>query len=126
MLQPKKPVKKYVPTAKEKKNLKDAKEQKNMRPPFTSEERKKMPRVGSTGTAKNGKNIKKAKTGTIIPKKNSVSKNVGNLNKAKFGDMLGKAAGSGMFGLAGMAANKLFGDKKKTGGTVKKCKYGCK
>jgi len=160
MLQPKKPVKKYVPTAKEKKNLKDAKEQKNMRPPFTSEERKKMPRVGSMGTAKNGKNIKKAKTGTslgmksvkagydknpgvtradiitaatkkaktgtIIPKKNSVSKNVGNLNKAKFGDMLGKAAGSGMFGLAGIAANKLFGDKKKTGGTVKKCMQGCK
>lgn len=154
MLQPKKPVKKYVPTAKEKKNLKDAKEQKNMRPPFTSEERKKMPRVGSMGTAKNGKTVKKAKngksfpdlnkdgkvtkadilkgrgviakTGTIIPKKNSVSKNVGNLNKAKFGDMLGKAAGSGMFGLAGMAANKLFGDKKKTGGTIKKCRYGCK
>lgn len=69
---------------------------------------------------------KKAKTGTIIPKKNSVSKNVGNLNKSKFGDMLGKAAGSGMFGLAGMAANKLFGDKKKTGGTIKKCRYGCK
>ena len=28
---------------------------------------------------------KKAKTGTTIPKKNSVSKNIGNLNKAKSG-----------------------------------------
>ncbi len=130
MPQTKKPVKKYVPTEKEKKNLKDATEQKNMRPPFTPAERKKMPRVGSMGTAKNGKNIKKAKTGTslgmksvkagfdnnpgvtradiitaakkkakngtIIPKKNSVSKNVGNLNKAK------------------------------SGTSMKKCKYGCK
>jgi hypothetical protein len=126
MIQPKKPVKKYVPTAKEKKNLKDATEQKNMRDPFTPAERKKMPRVGSIGTAKNGKTISKAKNGTSVPKKNSVSRNVSNLNKAKFGDMLGKAAGSGMFGLAGMAANKLFGGKKKTGGTVKKCRGGCK
>jgi hypothetical protein len=39
---------------------------------------------------------KKAKTGTSVPKKNSVSKNIGNLNKAK------------------------------SGGSVKKCKYGCK
>ena len=38
----------------------------------------------------------KAKNGTIIPKKNSVSKNVGNLNKAK------------------------------SGTSMKKCKYGCK
>jgi hypothetical protein len=57
MIQPKKPVKKYVPTAKEKKNLKDATEQKNMRAPFTPAERKKMPRVGSMGTAKNGKSF---------------------------------------------------------------------
>ena len=39
---------------------------------------------------------KKAKNGTIVPKKNSVSKNVGNLNKAK------------------------------SGTSMKKCKYGCK
>lgn len=115
MLQPKQ-------TPKEKKNLKDATKMKNMRPTGPSTGRVKP----TLGGAKNGKAVKKAKNGTIIPKKNSVSKNVGNLNKAKFGDMLGKAAGSGMFGLAGMAANKLFGDKKKTGGTIKKCRYGCK
>ena len=39
---------------------------------------------------------KKAKTGTSVPKKNSVSKNIGNLNKAK------------------------------SGASMKKCKYGCK
>jgi hypothetical protein len=104
MPQTKKPVKKYVPTAKEKKNLKDATEQKNMRAPFTPAERKKMPRVGSMGTAKNGKSFPDlnkdgkitkadilkgrgviAKTGTSVPKKNSVSRNVSNLNKAKSG-----------------------------------------
>ena len=74
MLQPKKPVKKYVPTAKEKKNLKDATEQKNMRPPFSSEERKKMPRVGSMGTAKNGKTVKKAKNGKSFPDLNKDGK----------------------------------------------------
>jgi hypothetical protein len=39
---------------------------------------------------------KKAKTGTSVPKKNSVSKNIGNLNKAK------------------------------SGTSMKKCRYGCK
>lgn len=39
---------------------------------------------------------KKAKTGTSVPKNNSVSKNIGNLNKAK------------------------------SGASMKKCKYGCK
>jgi len=39
---------------------------------------------------------KKAKTGTSVPKKNSVSKNIGNLNKAK------------------------------SGASMKKCRYGCK
>jgi hypothetical protein len=124
MLQPKKPVKKYVPTAKEKKNLKDAKEQKNMRPPFTSEERKKMPRVGSTGSAKNGKNIKKAKTGTST-------------KKASFGDTLKKAVNIGlkvkgaadsMRGAIGSAALGMpgFTPIVKNGKSVKKCKYGCK
>ena len=99
-------------------------------PPFTRKERSKMPRVGSMGSGKNGKTIKKAKNGTSlgmksvkagfdknpgvtradvivaakkkaktgisIPKKNSVSRNVSNLNKAK------------------------------SGTSMKKCKYGCK
>ena len=40
-------------------------------PPFTAEERKKMPRVGSKGSGKNGKTIKKARNGvkTIGPNK---------------------------------------------------------
>lgn len=50
----------------------------------------------SAGKAKSGASVKKAKNGTIVPKKNSVSKNVGNLNKAK------------------------------SGTSMKKCKYGCK
>ena len=35
--------------------------------------------------------IKKAKTGTSVPKTNSVSKNIGNLNKAKNGKPVKKA-----------------------------------
>lgn len=69
MLQPKfkKAVKKYVPTAQEKKNLEDASKNKNMRPPFTSEERKKMPKMSNMGKAKNGTS-KKAKNGTSLKK----------------------------------------------------------
>ena len=65
MLQPKKPVKKYVPTAKEKKNLDDASKNINMRPPFTPEERKKMPKVGNMGSAKSGASLK-AQSGTTV------------------------------------------------------------
>jgi hypothetical protein len=83
-----------------------------------------------------GRGVIKAKKGASI-------------RKAGLGDMLGKVAGSGAFGLAGMAANKLFGGKKKeaapamaspamkkggkiaakamkSGGKMAKCKYGCK
>lgn len=59
MLQPKKPVKKLVPTAKEKKNLKDATQMKNMRPTGPSSGRVKP----TMGSAKNGKTIKKAQDG---------------------------------------------------------------
>jgi hypothetical protein len=47
-------------------------------------------------TAKKGMKVKKAKTGMSVPKNTSVSKNIGNLNKAK------------------------------KGASIKKCKYGCK
>jgi hypothetical protein len=47
-------------------------------------------------TAKKGMKMKKAKTGMSVPKNTSVSKNIGNLNKAK------------------------------KGASIKKCKYGCK
>ena len=60
MLQPKKPVKKYIPTAKEKKNLEDATQMKNMRPTGPSTGRVKP----TMGKAKNGKTIKKAQNGT--------------------------------------------------------------
>lgn len=36
--------------------------------PFTPEERKKMPKVSNMGTAKSGKNIKKAKSGAKMTK----------------------------------------------------------
>jgi hypothetical protein len=144
MLQPKKPVKKYVPTAKEKKNLKDAKEQKNMRPPFTSEERKKMPRVGSMGTAKNGKNIKKAKTGTSLGMK-SVKAGFDNNPGVTRADIITAAKGKAQNGKK-MTNSQIktnvtlpktktkninaFQGKKgmlaKSGTSMKKCKYGCK
>ena len=57
MLQPKKTVKKYVPTAKEKQNLKDATEMKNMRPTGPKTGRIK-PTLGDGKTvAKNGKSF---------------------------------------------------------------------
>jgi hypothetical protein len=89
--------------------------------------------------------IKKAKTGTSVPKTNSVSKNIGNLNKAKngkpvkkaflgaalpiamkalpmLGGMLGgKGKEGGMGGLGGMLGGLLGG---KNGKTVKKSKNG--
>lgn len=110
MLQPKpkKAVKKYVPTAQEKKNLEDASKNKNMRPPFTSEERKKMPKVGNMGSAKTGKTIKKAKNGTSLGMKSvkaGFDKNPG-VTRA---DVITAAKG-----------------KAKAGKSMKKCKYGCK
>jgi hypothetical protein len=51
---------------------------------------------GAKPIAKKGMKMKKAKTGMSVPKNTSVSKNIGNLNKAK------------------------------KGASIKKCKYGCK
>ena len=133
MLQPKKPVKKYVPTAKEKKNLKDAKEQKNMRPPFTSEERKKMPKVGSMGTAKNGKTVKKAKNGKPV-KKAAIGAALPLAMKALpmlSGMFGGKGKGAGMGAMGGLLGGLLGGKNGKTikksrsGSKMKTCKGGC-
>jgi hypothetical protein len=44
------------------------------RPPFTLEERKKMPKVGSMGSAKNGKTMMKAKNGAKFPDLNKDGK----------------------------------------------------
>jgi hypothetical protein len=117
--------------------------------------------------AKNGKTIKKAKSGTSLGMKSvksgydnnsgvtradfvaigkgtaksgakmkmggKMAKKGTSVKKAGFGDILGKAAGSGMFGLAGLAAKKKMGyggkaasmvPPMKKGGSVKKAQDG--
>tara|TARA_R110000868_G_scaffold407311_1_gene688635 strand:- start:31 stop:462 length:432 start_codon:yes stop_codon:yes gene_type:complete len=143
MLQPA-PKKKYVPTAKEKKNLEDASSNKNMRPPFTPEEKKKMPKVGNMGSAKSGKSMKKAQGGTkfgMLSVKAGVDDNPNptaadriagakkNAGKAKSGTKIKKA----MSGYGGKAASMVPPKKKammgntmmKSGGKMKTCKGGC-
>lgn len=53
-------------------------------PTSKSEEKAYYAKMSKEG-ARNGKSMTKAKTGISVPKKNSVSKNIGNLNKAKNG-----------------------------------------
>jgi len=81
------------------------------RPPFTAEERKKMPRVGSMGSGKNGKTIKKAKSGGKFPDLNKDGK----ITRA---DIL---KGRGVIAKKGASVKKA-----KSGTSMKKCKYGCK
>lgn len=81
------------------------------RPPFTAEERKKMPKVGSMGSGKNGKTIKKAKSGGKFPDLNKDGK----ITKA---DIL---KGRGVIAKKGTSVKKA-----KSGTSMKKCKYGCK
>jgi hypothetical protein len=97
------------------------------RPPFTRKERSKMPRVGSMGSGKNGKTIKKAKSGTSLGMKSvkaGFDKNPGvtradiitaATKKAKSGTKVKKA-------MMGTMAKPMM----KSGGSMKKCKYGCK
>ena len=133
-----KTAKKYVPTAKEKKNLDDASKNINMRPPFTPEERKKMPKVGNMGSAKSGKSIKKAQNGTPIKKFKSAEEagaagfkkdTTGKFTKsikpkakdgASFPDLNkdGKVTRADILKGRGVIAKK--------GASMKKCKYGCK
>jgi hypothetical protein len=49
----------------------------------------------------------------ILKGRGVIAKKGASVRKAGFGDILGKVAKVGGFGLAGMAANKLFGGKKK-------------
>jgi hypothetical protein len=89
---------KVAPTAKETKNLKDATQMKNMRPTGP-----KTGRVKPTmGGAKNGKAMKKAKSGGSFPDLNKDGK----ITKA---DIL---KGRGVIARGGKS--------------MKKCKYGCK
>ena len=84
MLQPKKPVKKYVPTKKEKKNVNDATEMKNMRPTGPTTGRVKP----TMGSAKSGKSVKKSGTHKMpdgSTMKNSAMKSGGSMKKCKYG-----------------------------------------
>jgi hypothetical protein len=126
----KKAVKKYVPTAQEKKNLEDASKNINMRPPFKQGEQAPKSAIlpkGSSGSAKNGKSMKKAKNGTSLGMKSvkaGFDKNPGVTRadiivaakkKAKSGTKMKKA-------MMGAMAKPMM----KSGGSMKKCKYGCK
>jgi hypothetical protein len=129
MLQPKKPVKKYVPTAKEKKNLKDATEMKNMRPTGPTSGRVK-PTLGGAkngkaiAKAKNGKPVKKAAIGAALP----IAMKALPMLSGMFG---GKGKGAGMGVMGGLLGGLLGGKNGKTikksrsGGKMKKCKGGC-
>jgi hypothetical protein len=122
------------------------------RPPFTRKERSKMPKVGSMGSGKNGKTIKKAKSGTSLGMKSvkaGFDKNPG-VTRA---DIITAAKGKAQNGKKMTKTNKLvpstsqikanvtlpktktkninaFQGKKgmlaKSGTSMKKCKYGCK
>ena len=143
------PKKKYVPTAKEKKNLEDASSNKNMRPPFTSEERKKMKNYSNMGKAKSGTTMKKAKSGfaALAPpydKATFADKIAGaTKNKAKSGKTIKKAQGGTPMvksvqqkindnnrqinmSNAESSIKKNMAGTAKSGGKMKKCKYGCK
>ena len=120
----KKPVK-YVPTARERKNLEDASHNKNMRPPFTPEERKKMKNYSNMGSAKSGTKMKKAKSGfaALAPP----------YDKATFADRIagakknaGKAKSGTKMKKAQMGNTMMADSMMKSGGKMKKCKYGCK
>jgi len=95
--------KKSVSPVEDYKNMKDSKGRKgNMggegtQPPFTPAERKKMPKVGNMGSAKNGKSMKKS-----FP----------DLNKD------GKITKADILKGRGVIAKK--------GASIKKCKTGCK
>jgi hypothetical protein len=82
-------------------------------PPFTAQERRNMPRVGSMGSGKNGKTIKKAKSGA----KFDLNKD----GKTTFKDVL---IGRGV--LPKTAKKGASVKKAKSGTSMKKCKYGCK
>jgi hypothetical protein len=78
-----------------------------------------MMKKGGVVKAKNGKSFPdlnkdgKITKADILKGRGVIAKKGASVRKAGFGDILGKVAKVGGFGLAGMAANKLFGGKKK-------------
>ena len=63
--------------------------------------------------------------GTLSPSKNAVSKNVGNLNKAKDGAKFPDLNKDGKISKADVLVGRGV-IKAKKGASMKKCKYGCK
>jgi hypothetical protein len=126
------------------------------RPPFTLEERKKMPKVGSMGSAKNGKTMMKAKNGKSFPDLNKdgkvtradilkgrgvIAKKGASVKKAQNGDTLklkglSKERMKEMTKIPKNTSVKKIMEKDrakdipkkfmKAGGKMTKCKYGCK
>jgi len=83
-----------------------------MRPPFTNEERKKMKNYSNMGSAKSGTTMKKAQSGLGMKSVKSGYDNNSGVTRADF-----VAIGKG---------KAKSGAKMKSGGSMKKCKYGCK
>jgi hypothetical protein len=128
---PKKVVKKYTPTATEKKNLEDASKNKNMTPPLRKGEQAPKSAIlpkGSSGSAKNGKSMKKAKNGTSLGMKSvkaGFDKNPGVTRADIITAAKGKAKSGTKVKKAMMGAS-MAEPMMKSGGKMKKCKYGCK
>jgi hypothetical protein len=78
-----------------------------------------MMKKGGMAKAKNGKSFPdlnkdgKITKADILKGRGVIAKKGASVKKANFGDVLGKVAKGAGLGLAGMAANKLFGGKKK-------------
>ena len=128
MLQPA-PKKKYVPTAKEKKNLEDASSNKNMRPPFTPEERKKMKNYSNMGKAKSGTSLGMKSVKAGFDKNPGVTRAdiiTAAKGKAKSGTSMKKAKSGTKMKKAQMGNTMMADPMMKSGGKMKKCKYGCK
>ena len=153
MLQPKKPVVKKTtkkksinpadsyPDKKDKRGFPLIGGGEGTRPPFTPEERKKMPKVGNMGSAKNGKSFPdlnkdgKVTRADILKGRGVIAKNGKPVKKAAIGALLplamkaapmvagmfgGKGKKGGMGGIGGMLGG-LLG---KNGKSVKKAKSG--
>jgi hypothetical protein len=132
MLQPKKPVVKKPTKNKPKLGGEIG------RPPFTNEERKKMPKVGSMGSAKNGKSFHdlnkdgKVTRADILKGRGVIAKKGASVKKMQYGgadaSMVPMKKG-GVVKKAGMHkmpnGSMMKNSAMKSGGKMAKCKYGC-
>ena len=88
--------------------------------PFTRRERSKMPRVGSMGSGKNGKTIKKAENGDTLKLKGISKERMKEMRKIPKNTSVKKIIEKDRT----KDINKKF--SMKAGGKMTKCKYGCK